>query len=305
MAIKSLKELEEMKLSGKGVLVMDGDWLVFQAMSASEFDESWDEEIWHRCCDHKKARGILEQSIRGYADRKKAWSTAPIILAFTADNNWRKEILETYKSNRKKTKKPVGYHEFLEALFEDERYICVREDRLEGDDVMGIIGSNPVPFGFKKAVLVSCDKDFKTIPDCDFFHCTVGKVLEQNLQSANYWLMFQAMKGDITDGYSGISGLGETGALEFLDAPYKLAQVTEVIKAGKNKGKERTTWQKVELSESESLWDGIISLGAKAGMSEQDVLTQARVARILRHEDYNWIDHEIYLMRFDGGVDVI
>ena len=46
----------------KGVLVMDGDWLVFQAMSAAEFDASGEEEIWHRCCDHAKAREILENS---------------------------------------------------------------------------------------------------------------------------------------------------------------------------------------------------------------------------------------------------
>ncbi|NBK20419.1 MAG: exonuclease [Spirochaetia bacterium] len=294
MSIKSLAQFEAMGLSGKGLLVMDGDWLVFQAMSAAEFDASWEEEIWHRCCDHAKARQILDQSISGYANRKKAWVGAPIVLAFTSDTNWRKDVLESYKSNRKKTKKPVGYFEFLDAVFEDDRYICVREDNLEGDDVMGIIGSNPVPFGFKKAVLVSCDKDFKTIPNCDFFHVTAGKLLEQNEKSADYWWMFQTIKGDITDGYSGIAGMGETGALEFLNAPYKLVQETSLIKAGKNKGQERTVWTKRELEESDSLWDAIKSMGAKAGMSEEDVRAQALVARILRHNDYNWIDREIY-----------
>lgn len=295
MSLLNLKQLEDLKLSGKGVLVMDGDWIVFQAMSASEFDESWEEEEWHRCCDHKKARMLVDQTIAGFAGRKKAWAGAPIILAFTSSTNWRKDILPTYKSNRKKTKKPVGYVEFLQALFEREEYICVLEDNLEGDDVMGIIGSNPKPFGFKKAVLVSCDKDFKTIPDCDFFWCTEGKLLEQNEQSANYHWMYQTLIGDITDGYSGIPGMGKGTATEFLDAPYKVVPVEKELKSGKRKGQLVTIWENQELAPEDSMWDAIVSLAAKAGMTREEVQVQAQVARILRHNDYNWVDKEFYL----------
>ncbi|AWD92381.1 exonuclease [Dickeya phage Katbat] len=295
MSIKTLAEFEAMGLKGKGLLVMDGDWIVFQAMSASEFDESWDEEIWHRCCDHAKARMLVDQTVHGYQSRKKAWAGAPVVLAFTSDTNWRKEVLETYKSNRKKTKKPVGYHEFLEALFDRPEYICVREPNLEGDDVMGIIGSNPEPFGFKKAVLVSCDKDFKTIPNCDFFWCTNGKLLEQNEQSANYHWMYQTLIGDITDGYSGIPGMGKGTASEFLDAPYKLVEVEKVLASGKRKGEVIKQWSTVPMEPEDTMWDAIVTLAAKAGMSREDVQVQAQVARILRHEDYNWIDREIYL----------
>lgn len=299
--IITLKQLEEMKLSGKGVLVMDGDWIVFQAMAASEVETDWGDDMWTLECDHAKARQIVDSTIANFAARKKAWAGAPIILAFTDSVNWRKDVLPTYKDNRKKTRKPVGYREFLQALFEREEYICVLEPRLEGDDVMGIIGSNPKPFGFKKAVLFSCDKDFKTIPDCDFFWCTSGKLLEQTLETANYWHMFQSMKGDLTDGYSGIAGMGETGALEFLEAPYKLVEVEKVLKSGKRKGETVSQWVQEPLEEHESLWEAVVTLGAKAGMTEAEVLVQARVARILRHEDYNWIDREIYLFDYDEG----
>ncbi|WP_236266414.1 hypothetical protein, partial [Escherichia coli] len=122
---------------------MDGDWLVFQAMSAAEFDASWEEEIWHRCCDHAKAREILENSIESYKGRKKAWKNADVILAFTDRVNWRKLLVDpTYKENRAVVKKPVGYFEFLESVF--DKYLCVLEPQLEGDDCMGIIGSNPL-----------------------------------------------------------------------------------------------------------------------------------------------------------------
>ena len=91
----------------KGVLVMDGDWLVFQAMSAAEFDASWEEEIWHRCCDHAKAREILENSIESYKGRKKAWKNADVVLAFTDRVNWRKLLVDpTYKENRSVASRP-------------------------------------------------------------------------------------------------------------------------------------------------------------------------------------------------------
>lgn len=279
----------------KGILVMDGDWLVFQSMSAAEFDASWEEEVWHRCCDHAKAREILDETIKSYASRKKAWAGAQVVLAFTDRINWRKELVDpTYKENRKATKKPVGYFEFLEALFEREEYICVLEPQLEGDDVMGIIGSNPAQFNAQKAVLVSCDKDFKTVPDCDFLWCTTGNILKQTLETADYWHLFQTIKGDITDGYGGIPGWGDT-AEDFLKEPFIVEPVVSVLKSGKNKGQEVTKWVKRAPEATEDLWDCIVSIGAKAGMTEQEVIKQGQMARILRDTDYNIETGEIFL----------
>lgn len=297
MSLMTLSEFHEARngLNDKGILVMDGDWLVFQSMSAAEFDESWEEEIWHRCCDHAKARSILESSIESYRSRKKAWRDAPFVLAFTDDVNWRKELVDPeYKSNRKATKKPVGYFEFLDALFAREDIVCIREDRLEGDDIMGIIGSNAQEFGAKKAVLVSCDKDFKTVPNCDFLWCTTGNILTQTQESADFWHLFQTIKGDITDGYKGIPGWGDT-AEGFLNDPFITEPVTTVAKSGKNKGQEVTKWVKRAPEANESLWDCIKSIGAKAGMSEEDIITQGRMARILRFDDYNIETKEITL----------
>jgi len=282
------------KAPTKGILVMDGDWLVFQAMSAAEYDASWEEEIWMRCCDHAKAREILFESIKSYASRKKAWAGAPIILAFTDGVNWRKELVEpTYKENRAVTKKPVGYFEFLEELFKNEDYLCVLEPRLEGDDCMGIIGSNPSQFNSKKAVLVSCDKDFKTIPDCDFLWCTTGNILTQDMETADYWHMFQTIKGDITDGYGGIPGWGDTAA-DFLADPFFTEPEVSILKSGKNKGQEVTKWVKRDR-EDRDLWECMVSIAAKAGMSESELIKQAQMARILRHTDYCLETKEITL----------
>ncbi|UZT50318.1 exonuclease [Enterobacter phage 03_vB_Eclo_IJM] len=58
-------------------------------------------------------------------------------------------------------------------------------------------------------MLVSCDKDFKTIPNCEFYWLTTGEILSHTTAEADYWHMEQTIKGDMTDGYGGIPGYGE------------------------------------------------------------------------------------------------
>lgn len=293
MTLKEFYELRAGLPAERGVLVMDGDWLVYQAMAASEVETDWGDDMWTLECNHAKAWSILCDSVKSYASRKKAWNGAPIVLCFTSDVNWRKDVLPTYKENRKKTRKPVGYRDFLERAFASTDWVSIREDRLEGDDVMGILGSGAKEFGFGKAVLVSCDKDFKTIPDCDFLWCTTGQILSHSKAEADYWHTFQMIKGDITDGYTGIGGWGDTAA-EFLEAPFKVVLTEKELKSGKNKGQIVTQWVKQPLEEGDTLWDAIVSIGAKAGMTPQDIIVQGQVARILRFEEYNFIDKEIY-----------
>ncbi|QHJ79938.1 MAG: hypothetical protein [Caudoviricetes sp.] len=295
ITLNDFYEYRKTQQESKGVLVMDGDWLVFQAMAASEVETDWGDDTWTLECDHGKAWSILIDSIKSYASRKKAWNGADIILAFTDSINWRKELVDpTYKENRKASRKPVGYRAFLQRVWACEDFTSILEPKLEGDDVMGIIGSGATHFNYKKAVLVSCDKDFKTIPDCDFLWCTTGNILVQNLESANYWHLFQTIKGDITDGYSGISGWGDT-AEGFLKEPFIEEQYEHEFKSGARKGTIELRWKKRPLEEGETLWDAIVSIGAKAGMTEDEVIAQARMARILRANDYNWVDKEIYL----------
>lgn len=295
ITLKDFAEMREGKPMEKGVLVMDGDWLVYQSMAAAEVETDWGDDIWTLECDHAKARSILDSAIESYRTRKKAWSDAMVVLAFTDDVNWRKVLVdETYKENRKATRKPVGYRDFLSKLWERDEFIHIKEDMLEGDDVMGIIGSGHEAFGFKKAVLVSCDKDFKTIPDVDFLWCTTGNILTQTKETADWWHLFQTIKGDMTDGYSGIPGWGDT-AEGFLNDPFIVEPVESVLKSGKNKGQTVTKWVKRAPDATETLWDCIKSIGAKAGMTEQEIIKQGQMARILRFEEYNYIDKEIYL----------
>lgn len=296
----TLKEYLDMRATepeGKGVLVLDGDWFVFQAMAGAEVETDWGDDQWTLECDHAKAWVSLIETIETYITRKKAWKGAPIVLAFTDSVNWRKELVDpTYKENRKASRKPVGYRAFLQRVWACKDWTSILEPTLEGDDVMGIIGSGAAHFGFKKAVLISCDKDFKTIPDCDFLWCTTGNILTQDLESANYWHIFQTIKGDITDGYGGIPGWGDTAA-DFIENPFIEVQYEHEFKSGARKGTTEMRWKKrpVEDGEGETLWDAIVSIGAKAGMPEEDIIKQGQMARILRFNEYDIENQEVKL----------
>jgi DNA polymerase-1 len=116
---------------------------------------------------------------------------------------------------------------------------------------MGILATcNQIIEGEK--VIVSEDKDMMTIPSLLWRQ---GEMLDISEEEADYNHLLQTLKGDTTDGYSGLRGVGEVKAKTILKVP---------------------VWKSVE--------DAFI----KAGYTKEDALVQARLARILRAEDYNF-----------------
>ncbi|MCV5902166.1 hypothetical protein OFN63_39325, partial [Escherichia coli] len=62
-----------------------------------------------------------------------------VIMCLTDDHNWRKDVLPTYKENRKGVRKPVGLQELKQRL--SEHYETYIRPSLEADDVMGILAT--------------------------------------------------------------------------------------------------------------------------------------------------------------------
>lgn len=268
-------------------LILDADYLVFQALSAAEIETRWDDNVWTLETDHNKAWQILRGSIEAIVGKRKAWANSKIVMCFTDAHNWRKDVLPTYKANRKATRKPTGYLKFVEEVMAVEDWNSFLREGLEGDDCMGILGTKPQLVGCKTATLVSCDKDFNTIP-CEFFWLTTGEIKQISEEDADRWHMLQTIMGDMTDGYSGIKGMGKETALAFLDEPYKWVQYAHEFKSGARKGTSEARWKKIPMDEEDTLWDCMVSLAAKAGMTEDELLVQAQVARILRATDYDF-----------------
>ena len=175
--------------------------------------------------------------------------------------NFRKELEPTYKGNRKSTKPELW--ETLRSFIEsgDHGFPVRTFPRLEGDDVLGMMGTHP-KHG-KRAIMVTIDKDMKTIPGRVFFYNkptdSDGNTLVHHIEpdEAVRFHLLQTLMGDPVDGYKGIPGVGPKKAE---------AQLKDVPVAG--------------------LWDAVVEMYDHYGLTEDDAILQARLAYILRYGDY-------------------
>ena len=130
---------------------------------------------------------------------------------------------------------------------EIEYDVCIMPE-LEADDAMGIYATK-----LTGNIIVSPDKDMRQIP---------GKLY--NLEDTTYitpeegarWHLIQTLAGDQTDGYSGVPGIGVKRA--------------------------ETLFNKEGYS-----WQTVIKAFEDKGLTEEDALLNARLARILTDEDYD------------------
>lgn len=282
-------------------LALDMDYLIFSAMSASETEQDWGDDIWTLECDHEKARSILFGTIKTIKkdiakQLHKRWPKLAAegayefvdICVISGKGNWRLDVLDTYKGNRVTKRKPVGYPAFCESMMEHFKE-GIRVDGREGDDTLGILMSDPKAAGFDRVIGVSCDKDFNTIPGY-FFWLTPMELVVNSVEDADKYHMRQTLMGDTTDGYGGVPGVGEAfegDLMAWLDAPKFYEAHTKIMSRGPRKGQEVIEWKGREPEEGETLWDCMVSLAASKGMSEEDLLVQARVARILRAGEWD------------------
>lgn len=290
-------------------LAFDMDYLIFSAMSASESEMDWGDDVWTLECDHKQARSIMYGTIKNikkeiakqlekkYPKLKGNYEFKDICV-ISGKGNFRLDILETYKGNRVAKRKPVGYPAFCESTQEHFRGQGVdnefRWDGVEGDDVIGILMTKPELAGCDRVIGVSCDKDFNTIPG-DFFWLTHMQLVRNTLLDADKWHMRQTLMGDTTDGYGGVPGVGEAfegSLMDWIDAPKYYEKYEHELLRGPRKGQFETRTRVVDQPEDATLWDCMVSLAESQGMSEEDLLVQARVARILRASDWNFEKQE-------------
>ena len=164
--------------------------------------------------------------------------------------NFRKKILSTYKANRIGKRKPVCYREVIDWI--KALYVTRMIPTLEADDVVGILATH-----FKgEEVHSSGDKDFRSIPGI-FYNFLKGELYHISEREADKWFYTQTLIGDKADNYDGCPGIGEKTA------------------------------EKIFKKEGVS-WGTVKKTFLRKGLTEEDALQQARVARILR--DTEWKD---------------
>jgi 5'-3' exonuclease len=174
------------------------------------------------------------------------------ILFFSDSVNFRKSIDPAYKGHRNR-KKPCGYKRVINKL--KEEYHVVIMPTLEADDALGIYATKEPG----QHILCSPDKDMRQIPG-QLFDLT-QEVVEITPEMGDRWHLIQAMAGDQTDGYAGIPGIGIKRAEALLEA-------------------NGTTWQTV------------VDAFAAKDLDESVALMNARLAKILQCDDYDFTNQE-------------
>jgi DNA polymerase-1 len=243
-------------------LLIDGDILAYRVTAAAETPIDWGNDLWTLHADLSDCRDNLDRQIAMYLEELKA---DDIILAFSPPKNFRYRIYPQYKSHRQGKRKPVTYIPLKE--YAHERYKTFERPDLEGDDVLGILATSPVIVKGEK-VIVSLDKDLKTIPGliCDMREpITIQEITEEE---ADYNHMYQTLVGDTADGYPGCPGIGPVSATKLLaDVPRTYAD----------------------------MWPAVVKAYEKKGLSEEVALVQAQIARICRRDDYDFKKKEVIL----------
>jgi len=178
----------------------------------------------------------------------KKFDTEEYLLCFSPKTNFRHELFPEYKANRKNKRKPLALAEIIQQV--RKRHPFFVEDNMEADDTIGI-KCTEAP---ETSIAVSGDKDFATLP-ITWYNFLRDELTTRTEEEANNNHLVQTLTGDATDGYQGIKGVGPKTAVKLLD------------KHGWN-------------------WEGVVKIYESKDMTEQEALLTARLAYILRTENF-------------------
>jgi DNA polymerase-1 len=286
----------------KRVLLIDGDVWCYQIAAACEVPIQWDEDTWTLHSHFNEARDRLVERIAYF---KAALNAESVHIALSSSPNFRFGVYPEYKSNRKAVRKPLCLPELKEYL--TDIGVVYTRPTLEGDDVLGILATDPDFFPGYQKLIISIDKDLQTVPGFNLNEMHAHKMMTLDPSTtledyidhttddeAQYLHLIQTLSGDPTDGYPGVPGCGLVTAKKLLDANRVLVKQTRAMKGGPRKGEMIEEWIEAE-EESTNRWEIVKSVYASKGLSEEYALTMARCARILRHSDYNPKTQEIRL----------
>jgi 5'-3' exonuclease len=263
-------------------LLIDGDMIVHRSCVAVEKDTRFLDRYHILFSDFESAWGNMKDTLHDLMD---AAGTEDVTFVFSDDVNWRKELVDPdYKSNRKNSRKPLAYWAVIEEI--ERKFDTAKAPMLEADDLLGILQTSAAP---GETAIWSLDKDLKQIPG---LHLRDDEIVEITQEEGDRFHLWQTLTGDVTDGYPGCPGVGKETATKALAAGIKLWPTEHVLKSGKRKGETETRWEEIP---SETPWKTVLSFYRRAGLPPADALRQARLAKILRAEDY--VNGEIKLWK--------
>lgn len=211
-------------------LMVDGDIVLFQIGRVTEDVTQFGDELMESY-DLDSAIRMIGVELDNIS-KKTGYKREEIIFAISSDTNFRKVHFPTYKSNRKKVRKPLGLKAMRQHMLDNaEEYQTIMMDALEADDVMGMYGTLPEGMEDNVYAIYSQDKDLFTIP-CKQWDFKASKFIHPTELESIHFLYTQVLTGDPVDGYKGCPKIGKVKAaraltglkdeLELLEACHKL-----------------------------------------------------------------------------------
>ena len=173
-------------------------------------------------------------------------------ILFFSDSINFRKSIDPEYKGHRNRKKPCGYRRVINKL--KEEYNVIVMPQLEADDAIGIYATKE-----QGHTICSPDKDMRQIPG-DLYDLSTG-VETINKEDGDRWHYIQTLAGDQTDGYSGVPGLGIKKAAALLD-------------------------------EHGCSWKTIVDAFAEKDLSEEIALKNARLAKILQANDYDFTNQQ-------------
>jgi DNA polymerase-1 len=269
-------------------LLIDADILAYKWSAAGQQVFNWpDGTVTITHDDPEEVAGRMDTEVASQVELLKA---TKVIICLTDKINFRHSVLPSYKGNRKDLAKPVLLADMKQYLADN--YETYKRPGLEADDVMGILATHPGLWELGKRIIVSIDKDMRQIPGWLFNPDKDHKAKLITKEEGDKWHMVQTLAGDPTDGYTGCPGAGYGIADEMLTESLRFTPYQHEFTRGKRKGETETRWS---VEPAAGPWETVVSIYAKHGLTEEDALVQARVAKICQYENYNLHSQEVIL----------
>ena len=226
------------------IILVDADALVFEVTAACQEEFEWSPDVWTYNCDTAEAKRKFIDRLDTIVKRVTTLlkqKEHKIIMCFSDSINFRKQVYPQYKANRVGKRKPLGYLAVKQWV--SQEYETKVFPECEGDDALGILHTS-----LGNTVICSIDKDMLTLGGLyyDYGHDELHRTTSED---GFYRHMLQTLTGDVTDGYPGCPGIGKVTAAKILD--------------------------------KECSWQTIVKTYESKGLTEDDALIQARVAKIL------------------------
>ena len=231
----------------KTTLLIDADVLAFEAAVVAEESIQWKDELWTVHADMALAKARVINKIVEFQEKLK---TENVVLCLSDRANFRRKLNPDYKANRSKSRLPIILKQVKQWIIDELGGVLWAN--LEADDVISILATDKAMD--EETIIVSIDKDFRGVPGI-FFDYNRGEYHQPSEEEADNYHLIQTIAGDHTDGYSGVPGVG-------------------VVKAQRILEKDGYTW------------DTVVTCYEKAGLTEQDALMNAWMARLLRADNY-------------------